>query len=370
MENFATLADAQTAFAADVGRLRELGIDWMPGVEPRAYLPEPFRRNAGLAMDAMPALSTDPNSAVPAMLTTYIDPSIIRVLFAPLSAVEIYGEQKKGDWLTDTAMFPIVEHTGEVTSYGDYATGGRAGANTNWPNFQSYLFQTMKEYGERELERAGLARLNWVGEIDMAAATIMARAMNLIYHLGVSGLQNYGLTNNPYLSAALTPSTKTAGGVTWFTSGGAVNAQANEVYNDILALFQELVTQTGGNIKADDPLVLALPNTIIAGLNFTNTFNVSVMDLLKKNFPKLRIVQDTLMGVKSSTNPNGIAAGNLMQLIAESVDGQKTGFCAFNEKMRAHKIIPQESSFRQKVTGGSWGTVIRMPFAVAQMVGM
>ena len=370
METFATFTEAQTAFLADMGRLRELGIDWHPSVEPKAYLPARFGRNSELAMDALPTLSTDPNSAVPSMLTTFIDPEIYRVLFQPLAAVEIYGEQRKGNWVMDTTMFPIVEHTGELTSYGDYAMGGRAGVNTNWPNFQNYLFQLFKEYGEREIERAGLSKLNWVGEIDMSAATIMARGMNTIYHFGIAGLNNYGLANNPFLSAPLTPATKAAGGATWFTSGGAPNAQANEVYNDVLALFQQLVTQTGGLVNADTKMVLAISNTVVAALNFTNSFNVSVKKLLTDNFKNLRIVQDTLFAVKSSTNPSGLAGGNLIQLIAEDIEGQKTGFCAFSEKLRTHKIVAYESSFRQKVTAGSWGTILRMPFGVAQMLGV
>lgn len=365
MENFATVQEARAAFAADLVSLRSLGVDWDPTVEPRSYTPA----SAAIAMDALPTLATDPNSAVPSILTTFISPEIFRVLFQPLAAVEIYGEERLGDWTQDVAMLPIVEHTGEVSSYGDYATGGRTGANTNWPQVQNYLFQTMKEYGEREIARVSISKLNWVGEIDMAAATIMARAMNIIYHFGIASLQNYGLINNPFLSASLTPSTKTAGGVTWFTSGGAPNAQSTEVYNDVLALFQQLVTQTGGLVTADDVLVLVIPNTLTAALNFTNNFNVSVKQLLKENFPKLRIVQDTLFAIKSSTNPYGLAAGNLVQLVAETVEGQRTGRCMFSEKMRMHPIIRKESSFRQKATGGGWGTVIRFPLGVSSMVG-
>src|SRR6185503_6176542 len=132
--------------------------------------------------------------------------------------------------------FPVVEHTGEVSSYGDYSMNGRAGVNTNWPQRQAYLFQTIKEYGERELERAGLARISWVSEIDKGAATVLNKFQNLTYFFGVQGLQNYGLLNDPNLSAALTPATKAAGGVKWVLSG-VINATANEVYADIQAIF-------------------------------------------------------------------------------------------------------------------------------------
>lgn len=364
-------SEALSKFAADRPRFESLGVT-LAGA--RSYLPDEFRRDWGLAMDAaatfQPGLTTDPNSAVPAMLTTYIDPSIYEILFAPNRAAEIFGEARKGDWTTDTAMFPVVEHTGEVSSYGDFNMNGRAGLNTNWPQRQNYIWQTIMNYGERELERAGLARINWVSEVNRAAATIMGKFENLVYLFGVSGLQNYGLLNDPNLPAALTPSTKAAGGVTWFNASGGPNATANEVYNDIIALFESLTTATAGLVDKDAKMTLAMSPGSAVALTFTNTFNVNVVDLLKKNFPNMRVVSAVQYGVTSASNPNGIAGGNLVQLIAEEVEGQDTGYCSFSEKMRSHPLIRQLSSFQQKVTGGAWGAIIRMPVGFSQMLGV
>lgn len=335
----------------------------------QAYLPDEIRRDYTLAMDAQPTLTTDPNSAVPAYLTTYIDPAVFRVLFAPSKAAEIFGEERKGSWTDETAMFPVVEHTGEVSSYGDFAENGRTGVNTNWPQRQSYLFQTMKEYGERELERAGLARISWVSEIDVAAATVLTKFQNLTYFFGVAGLQNYGLLNDPNLSASLTPATKAATGVKWINAG-AIVATANEIYADIEAIYLQLVAQTGGLVDQQTKMTLAMSPGSAVALTATNIYNVNVYDLLKKNFPNLTVETAVQYGVVSAANPQGIAGGNLVQLIADSVDGQDVGFCSFNEKMRAHKIIPAASSFKQKVTGGSWGAIIRFPAGIASMIGV
>ena len=335
----------------------------------RCYLPDAFRSDYSLAMDAMPLLTTSPNAGVPALLTTMIDPTVFEVLFAPNRAATIFGEQKRGTWLTDTELFPIVEHVGEVTSYGDYAESGGVVANTNWPQRQSYHFQTIKEYGERELERAGLARLNWVAEIDKAAATVLSKFENYVYFFGVSGLQNYGLVNDPALLASLTPAVKAYGGTKWINAG-VIQATANEVYNDLQSIFLQLVTQTGGLVQSDTNLVLALSPQSEMALTATNTFNVNVHDLLKKNFPNIRIETAVQYGVPTTQNSQGIAAGNLVQLFAENLEGQNIGFCGYTEKMRAHKIIPGTSSFKQKVTGGVWGAVIKMPVAIASMLGV
>jgi len=72
----------------------------------------------------------------------------------------------------------------------------------------------------------------------------------------------------------------------------------------------------------------------------------------------------------NATNPQGIAAGEFMQLIAPDIEGQSTGWMAFNEKQRAHPIIREMSSFRQKVTAGTWGCILRMPASISAMLGL
>lgn len=358
--------EAQSTWRADRAHFERLGV-FMPDVT--TYIADEWRHDYTLAMDAQPALATTANSAVPALFTTMVDPDVFEILFAPSKAAEILGEVKRGTWLDDTIMFPVVEATGEVSSYGDYNNNGRAGVNTSWPQRQSYLFQLIKEYGEREMERAGLAKINWVSEIDKAAALTMTKAMNFAYFFGVNGLQNYGLLNDPALSAALTPSTKAAGGVKWVTNG-VVTATANEIYIDIEALFQKLVDQTSGLVQQDTPMVLAYGTAVASALTATNSFNVNVADLLKKNFPNLTLVSAVQYNVLSASNPQGVAAGNFLQLMAASLEGQKSFFAAFNEKMRAHPVIRHMSSFRQKVSGGTWGAVIRMPASISAMVGV
>ncbi len=363
------VSEALSAFRGDKAHLEELGIAWQPGTEPLGYVTPEMKRDYRIAMDALPTLTTDPNSGLPAMLTTLIDPNVYEVLFAANKAAVILGELRKGTWLDQTAMFPVAEATGETSTYGDFNENGRAGVNTNWPQRQAYLFQIIKEYGELELERAGLARINWVSEIDKAAALNLNKFSNLTYFRGVSGLQNYGLLNDPNLSASITPGVKAAGGVTWF-SGSSPNATANEVYDDIVALYTTLVAQTAGLVGMDTALKLALGTTTAVALKFTNTFGLTVADMLDKSFPNLKIESAVQYNTQSASNTQGNPAGNLAQLIADSVEGQQTGYCAFNEKMRSHPIIRATSSFKQKVTAGTWGAVLRFPAGIASMVGI
>ena len=59
-----------------------------------------------------------------------------------------------------------------------------------------------------------------------------------------------------------------------------------------------------------------------------------------------------------------------MMLIAPEILGNQTGLLGFGEKIRMGRIVPSLSSFAQKVTGTTYGGVIKVPAAVAQMTGM
>lgn len=337
-----------------------------------SYMTPAMKADYHIALDAAPpGLTTAPNASVPSILTTYLDPELVRVLFAPVAAANIMEERKVGDWTMDTYMVPVVEATGEVSSYGDYNENGRTGVNVNFPQRQSYHFQTISEYGERELERAGLTKMNLIAEIDAAAVETLKRFSNYSYFFGVGGnLRNYGLLNDPSLPAALTPATKAAGGARWMTVGNAINATANEVYADIEALFAQLVSQTTGLVKQTDEMILAMSPTSAVALTATNSFNVNVSDLLKKNFPNMRVETAVQYGAASSTNPEGVAAGNFVQLIAKTLEGKSVGFLGFTEKLRAHKMEVRTSSYKQKKTSGTWGAIIKFPLAISSMVGI
>lgn len=341
----------------------------------RMFIPDELKSSgaslAQLAMDSAGTLSTDPNSALPAMLTTAIDPEVIRIVFAPLQMAEILGgERKAGDWLEETRIFPVIEETGEVSSYDDFSNNGRSGINFNYPQFQSYLYQTFVAYGERETERAGLMRINYVSELQGAASDLLNRFGNAAYAFGITGLQNYGLLNNPYLSAYLSPAVKAWGGTTWFNNGSPA-ATANEVYNDILAVVEQIINQTNGAVDMDASMTLALSPQSQLALKFTNSFGVSVADLLKQGFPNMKIKTAPQYGQRTSTNSVGYSTvGNVFQVIVDEVQRQKTAYPAFNEKLRAHKLIPEPSSWKQKMTSGVWGTILRIPIGIAGMLGV
>lgn len=334
---------------------RVYGIHFHQAGQVQGFIPPEMAQDADLAQDALPSLVTVSNSGIPAFLTNYVDPKLIEILTTKNKGALILGENKKGDWTTPTAFFPVVESAGEVSSYGDYSVNGEVSANMNWPQRQSYHYQTVTQWGERQLEQVGKGKIDWASQLNQSSARVMDKFQNKTYFFGVAGLQLYGLLNDPSLVTPIPPQTKAAGGFTW------PNATANEVYEDIKRLFAQLVSQSNGLIEMDARMKLCMSPTRMVELTKTNQYNVNVFDLIKKNYPNLTFES----AVEYST-----VSGELVQLIAENIEGQDVGYCAFTEKMRAHAVERKTSSFLQKKSAGTWGAIITQPTAIAQLLGV
>ena len=315
------------------------------------------------AMDAptynQPSLITSPNAGIPAFLTTYLDPKLIEVLLTPMKSEDIYGVTKKGDWTTQTAMFAMIEMTGETSAYGDFNEDGRSDANVNYPQRQSFLYQTMTEWGELQLERMGLGKVDWAARLNISSANTLNRFGNLMNFFGVANLQNYGGLNDPSLSAALTPATKAAGGTSW------ANALPTEILADVQAMFaglQSASTGSPGNVTRDARMTLAIDPTSDVYMANTNAFGLTAAEMIRKAFP----------GITVKTAPEYLSGTtySAQLIVDEWFDGQRTAECAFNEKMRAHRIVPATSSFKQKKTAGGWGTIIYRPIGIVTMSGI
>lgn len=321
---------------------QDAGIVYQTGFQPREL---DNMARATVANDA--DLITAPNAGILAMFTTYVDPRVIEIAVEPMKAAQIFGETKKGTWVDDNLQFPIAESTGEVSSYDDFGTNGMSGANVNWENRQPYHYQTIVEVGEREVERAGAAKLDWVARKQIAAALVLNKFQNKSYFFGVSGLANYGLLNDPSLSASLP-------GSDW----DALTAE--QVFASIQgALYGRLIGQTKGLIDRDFAGVLLLSPQNEVNLLKTNQYNVNVVDQLKKNFPNLRIETAPEMST---------VAGELVYLIVEEYEGVRTIEPTFTEKMRVHPMVLGLSSWQQKRSQGTVGAIIYRPLMVASLI--
>ena len=304
------------------------------------------------------ALVTEPNNGVPGELPTFFDPEVIKILTAIRAARELTGgkEVLKGNAATTTAKFPVVEYAGHTEPYDDFADGGAVTINANWVARDNYLFQTTQVTGDLAQRRTATAKINLSAEMQQAAAEIIDVDANRFYFYGVAGLRNYGILNDPGLNATITPAAVGTG-----DSPLWANKTQQQIYNDVLALFQQLVTQMGGRVKATDPLILAMSPSINVMLGKINDLGQSVLKSLNDYFPSLTIV------VAPEYDTTG---GELMQMIAPRVMGKETIMLCPSEKMYSFAPLKIHSRVEQKFRAGTFGAVIARPAAIAGMLGM
>lgn len=307
-----------------------------------------------MACDANPGLITVSNAGIPAFLANYLDPRIIDILLAPMRAEEIYGSVKKGDWTTLTAQFPVGEMTGEASSYGDYSNNGQSSVNFNWVSRQSYHWQTITNWGERELAIAGEAQLDLASRNNRSSVNTITRAANKIAFFGVAGVAQYGGLNDPNLPTPLTPS-GTGTAQLW------ANKTPDVIFADLQSIYQDLATRNVGLVERDMRMTIAMSNSSEAELTKTNQYNVNVSDQIKKNWPNARVI---------AAPEYATASGNLIQWFVDEVEGVETVRVAFTERMRAHPVKVGLSSFKQKKSAGSWATIWFRPTFCSSMLGV
>lgn len=325
-----------------------------------------FGRNARqwITADNMPqilqdaALITQANSTVPAELLAYIDPTVIEIMTAARNARELYSEEKRGDWTTPYFKWRADEITGNTAAYSDFGQFGVAGVNNEWHTREQYRFQTIIQYGDLEQDMASQVKINLAAAKQRAAATTIDIDANKFYLLGVSGKEIYGVLNDPNLPAAVSPIS--VGGVTLWSGKDAIAR-----YNDVIKLFTTLVNQLNGLVDEKSKLKIVTSPGTRSLLAAPTALGLTTMKMLEDYFPNAEFVSLPQLGAAYAPS-----ASETLMIIAPEVLGNQTGLLGFGEKIRMGRIVPDLSSFAQKVTGTTYGGVIRVPAAVAQMTGI
>ena len=303
----------------------------------------------GVVADAL-----DPNTAVPAYMSVYANPRVIEILTAKRNYKAIAPEVKNGDWSTAFTQFRALELTGTVTPYQDYDANGQANVNTNFPTRQQYRFQTTLRVGDLEQDVNAAARIDLFAEKQRSAATLLEISFNKYAFYGVENMNIYGLLNDPNLNADLTPTTGAAGN-TWELK------TADEIMADFAKMYGKLYERSNGWIDGNTRTKLVIAPAALAELNRVNAFGASVKKMLADTYPNMEILSAPEMVT---------ASGNLAMILADEVNGQPTVEFGYSEKYKAHSIIRDSSSMYQKISAGTYGAIVYMPFAIVTMLGV
>ena len=309
------------------------------------------------ALDADTGLPTGviaANVSIPIELLTFFDPQIIEVLFAPRNATKLFKETVKGDWTTERRKYQLSEISGNVAPYGDYSENGEADLNVNWVAQDSFKLQTTIRYGDLETAKAGAAKVALIAGKQKSAAILLEIINNKIYFYGISGLDIYGILNHPLLPAALTPTTGASTSAT-----GWADKTANEIFEDFIKIIGDLIEKSDGLITANDKFIAGISTSLMAYLNKTNKYGLSVLDLVKKNYPGLAF---------ESVPEFHLTSGDYLYINPVEVLGQLVGECVSNQKLRTFQVIPGLSSYKQKAASANMGFSLYQPFAISRML--
>lgn len=346
-------------FAKSRGINAPYAVGFMPYEERDGHIVLKDVSRDQLAQDA--ALSTQPNVGAPAALYTYIDPRIIEVLFGVTNATKFFPKSLVGRWTQDYADFAVEEIVGKVSPYNDFANGTTSDVNYNYPVRQNFRYQTTIKYGELETAKLAEAKINLPARKQNAAAQIIARAENKFQLYGVSGMEIYGMLNDPNIPETITPISVNSNS-TWAAKIAAdPNNAATLVFNDVNKLWQELTANNGGHLDVNAPIVLGISNKMIGYLTQPNQYGKTAKVMLQENYPNIEFVQLPEL----STD-----AGEMLYMTVRELYGDETGWSAFSMAFQLGRLVAHESSFTQKASAGTWGCVIRRPSLVATMTGI
>lgn len=309
-----------------------------------------FNPNAKIiAMDsnyAGGAPQTVANAGIPSMLTDFLSPQWIEYALSPIRIAEAYLEKQFGDRATTNVIIPTFELYGETSSYGDFNDNGMANSNENYEYRQPYAYQVNIKIGEIQQERDAAARFSTVEREVRSASMTLNKTQSSVYLYGVKGLKNYGTLNDP----DLLPSTV---GANWAT------LDSLGLYNEVLKLFAQLVSQSNGIVDELDEMTLCLSPVMNARLLTSNEFGLNALKYIKDNLPNLKIV---------SIPEYSTATGEVVQLSKDEYMGQRTILLGFVDKLRTHTVDVRTSGFLQKRSQATIGAIIYYPMLVANML--
>lgn len=316
-----------------------------------------------MAMDSVDASFNTPSSGVPAFMTTIYTNQVIKAITQKVAFREIGGDYQQGGLETNSLSFPTIAFSGNVSTYDDRDQPYTSDINLNYENRGVYRYSTAISYGDLEVATLSAAKIDAISLKREAAAKKMLLVQNDIFFNGVSIAKDVrGLLND----SDLNPAIPAPASVSKPTSAKWKYKEYTEIVNDILLMFNGIVSKLGNNVNIDTttPMILALSPQEQTYLVKPNIYGRTALEYVKSTFPNIRIV--TAVQYKLSDADTG----NLAQLILEKVDDIDTVSNGFTFQALFSNTVVGMSAIKQKVSCGVAGALIRLPAAIATMTGI
>lgn len=295
-------------------------------------------------------------------------PGAVATITAARTIDKITGIMTIGEFEDEQIVQQIVENTANPSPYSDFANTPLAGVNVNYVHRDVVRWEDGFNVGFLEEKVGSRGRLNTAAE---KRKSVMQFGLEVVRNrIGFYGQNNglnqtYGLLNDPGLPAYITVATgASSSSKLWSLK------TFQEIINDIQQAVQALQTNSKGVIDPEEvSLTLAIPVNRYQYLNTTTDFGISVMDWIRKNYPKMRI-----LAVPEFEGANG--GSNIFYLFADSInDGSSTdGGQTFIQMVPAKLIVTGVARYEKHYVEGfanaTAGVMCKRPYAVYRATGI
>lgn len=334
--------------------------------------------------NAAPAVTT-PNVNVPLGAMNYIFPQDIEIRTAIKTADKIATRQKIGEWGGSKMItIKVKEFNGQVTPDDGFANS-TSRSTVNYSYITRGVFPFAGYWGNTDMGRTTAAAFGEDLKSDDVASLMssLAIAQNQIFFTGVKeknlktvGVDNpvYGLLNEPNLDGYNTVANNgidPSGNKSTYWEYKTVN----QIYNDVLIAYKELINKSGGNIvsegisslKGKIKLAISLGTYyLLKTVQSTGTQWISAYELIKNN---LGLQDEDIIPVPQF---NGAYNNeDVFYLIYEETGVYgPTILNIYQELIRAYPIFQQHSEISQKIASQVSGCIVRYPMFVTRYTGI
>lgn len=310
--------------------------------------------------DALPTLTPN-NIGVPSNILTQTMTKSLEIITQKRTSEEVFGGKAKiMDWQLQKGQFPIKERTAVTETYSDFGDAKYAGLNVNWEEVRNHRFSSGILIGDLEVEQYAEAKINYVNEVNTAAAESIAIEFNRVAFNGYLKDGNYivyGGLNSPQLKPYETIAK------TWDT------ATFDEIKNDISNLLDILTTQSGGNVNvAKDKIRIAIPSNKLVWLKTTvnQLSSKFLLTMINEAFPNIEWIGAPELKNAYSGNKD------VLFLVAENNTGGVSESCelGFSELMRMSRLEQKTTCYVQKMSAGTCGFIAYKPTYIVRAYGI
>lgn len=312
------------------------------------------------SMDAAPNPITVPSAANALQFLQHFYANPVTIVTQARLADELMGRTFAGAWEDEQIVVPVIERIGQARPYGDTTNVPLASFNNNWESRNVVRMELGVEVNKLETARTARMRIDSVSVKRDAVALALSISANDIAFNGYNNGSGhtYGILNDPGLNAYITVATGASGDTEWSTKTFA------EITADIRAAFQALRVSSGANFNPErDACTLGVALAAFEALNYTSEFGFSVMDFIKKNYPKCRVV-----AVPQFSAANG--GENVFYLMADRIGANKVADQIMQNELFLVGAAPTPKGFVEDYSNATAGAIVAQPIGIVRYSGI